>query len=191
MPPSEGICNGYTRRTMNATFAIPYRFLQPISRSSTIFPLRFPIFHSRSERSLFGKDREREKEREGGGEESLFAQATGVRERKTRCVFFPPLAEETRRNVVPTLSPRNLREPGFVNRTVFRDGRRGEEDEERRGDRSGAKIPADWWWREAGITNREKERERRGSGMDPRAEILADVVSRQPSCRRKKAWPRV
>lgn len=138
MPSSEGICNGYTRRTMNATFAIPYRFLQPISRSSTIFPLRFPIFHSRSERSLFGKDREREKEREGGGEESLFAQATGVRERKTRCVFFPPLAEETRRNVVPTLSPRNLREPGFVNRTVFRDGRRGEEDEERRGDRRSA-----------------------------------------------------
>lgn len=136
MPPSEGICNGYTRRTMNATFAT-YRFLQPISRSSTIFPLRSDIPFE--ERAIFiwkrPKEREREKE---GGEESLFAQATGVRERKTRCVFFPPLAEETRRNVVPTLSPRNLREPGFVNRTVFRDGRRGEEDEERRGDRRSA-----------------------------------------------------
>lgn len=190
MPPSEGICNGYTRRTMNATFAIPYRFLQPISRSSTIFPFRSDIPFEERAIFIWKRPRERERERRGRGRKFVCPSHECARE-ENEVRFFPPLAEETRRNVVPTLSPRNLREPGFVNRTVFRDGRRGKEDEERRGDRSGAKIPADWWWREAGITNREKERERRGSGMDPRAEILADVVSRQPSCRRKKAWPRV
>lgn len=137
MPPSEGICNGYTRRTMNATFAT-YRFLQPISRSSTIFLAPLPDIPF-EERAIFiwKRPRERERERRGRGRKFV-CPSHGCAREENEVRFFPPLAEETRRNVVPTLSPRNLREPGFVNRTVFRDGRRGEEDEERRGDRRSA-----------------------------------------------------
>lgn len=158
MPPSEGICNGYTRRTTKTTFAtyrfFDDRFLRPTSRSSTIFPLArslAPIFHS-----LFGKDRER-----GRGRERKFVCPRHECAREENEVrFFPPLAEETRRNVSHVVSViygnRISRRESF-NRTVFRDGRGGRREERRskERDRSGAKIPqpADWWWREAGITN--------------------------------------
>lgn len=105
VPPSEGICNGYTRRTTNTTFAIPptrihpRRFFRSLARS-----LRYAAPFEERVNSLFGKDRERERGRERG-RESLFAHATGVRERKTRCVFFPSLSRKKRGETFPTLSP--------------------------------------------------------------------------------------
>lgn len=117
----------------------PLRFLHNENPSSTIFPLaRYAAPFEERVNSLFGKDRERERGRERG-RESLFAHATGVRERKTRCVFFPPSRGRNAEKRFPRCL-RNLREPDFVNRTVFRDGRRGEGRSKER-DRSGAKIP--------------------------------------------------
>lgn len=135
VPPSEGICNGYTRRTTNTTFAIP---------PTRIHPRRFfrsldMLLHSRSELTLYLEKTERERE-EGREGEKVCLPTPRVCARGKRGAFFSPPSRGRNAEKRFPRCLRNLREPDFVNRTVFRDGRRGEGRSKER-DRSGAKIP--------------------------------------------------